>query len=177
MRVANRVAGLILGLALVGAGGFCAFEVVLAATGHRFLVVPGRAWLDALRTTPWSAPTAILIVAVIAAVGVVVLVAELVPRRRPRLELPASRPGARWWVWRRSAESLVRRQVEAETPATRVRLHLVPRRRSWRAKVRSVAGAQTAPAIAESAEAALGRLGAPDAVRIRVKLSKPGRVA
>jgi hypothetical protein len=177
VRAFNRLLGLVVGLALVGGGGFCVVEVILAAIGHRFVVIPGRSWLASLRTTSWSTTTVLVVVAAIAAVGLVLFGAETRRWHRWRLELPTSARGARWWVSSRSLEAHVRRRVLAETLASRARLHLVPRRRRWKAKLKAVAPTSVRAEIEASVRKALDGVGAPPRSKVKVKISPPRKLA
>lgn len=177
MRAFNRLLGLLAGLALAGAGGFTVVEVILAAFHKGFVVVPGRAWLRALRTTPWTAPDAKIVVIAVAAVGLILVLAEIRPWRRRRARLAASPGPGDWWVLRRSAEAHLRRTLMAETAASRPRLRLVPRRRRWRARIVTVAPAQFRQEIRDAAQQEMERLGAPPGSVVKVKLSKTRRVA
>jgi hypothetical protein len=177
LRGFNRLLGVAMGLALVGAGGFCAFEVVLAAFGHSFLVLPAGAYLRALRTTRWSALPSRAIVAAVAAAGLLLFVAEAWPRRPRLLPFPASDGAGRWWVLRTSMERHLRRRVVESTPAQRARVRLRVRRQRWQARVKTVASLELRPEIAEVAHQGLSRLGAPEATTIKVKVTRPKRVA
>ncbi len=87
VRPLNRLLGLLLGLALAGSGGFTVVEVILAAFKHPFVVVPADRWLHTLRTTGWSSEMATIGSAVAAALGLVLLVTEIRPRRPRRVRL------------------------------------------------------------------------------------------
>lgn len=190
MRVLNRLMGLILGLALFGAGGFMALETILAATGNRFVVIPGKNWLRVLRHTPWSANTVVVVLALVAAGGFVLAAAELRRWRRPRT--PVTIPGAvgDWSLVRRSVEAHLARRVRSETPAERPRLKITLAGQRWRVRVVAREPAPIAhdplpgpggdpigakrPALAASVEQvarqALARLGAPESSRVRVRV-------
>ncbi len=166
-----------MGLALVGAGGFCALEVVLAAFGHAFLVLPASAYLRALRTTPWSATPTRAIVAAVAAAGLLLFVAEAWPRRPRLVRIPASDGAGQWWLRRTSIESHLRRHVVGVTPAQRARVRLGVRKQRWQARIRTVAPLHLRPEIEEVARQGLVRLGAPEATTIRVRVARSRRVA
>lgn len=87
MRPLNRLVGFLLGLALAGAGGITVAEVILAAVGHSFVVIPADRWLHTLRTTEWSSEMATIGSAVAAALGLILLVTEFWPRRPRRVRL------------------------------------------------------------------------------------------
>lgn len=177
MRAVNRLLGLVLGLALLGAGGICAFEVVLAAVGHPFLLVPGREWTRALRTTSWDAATAVLVVACVAAAGAILFAYEAWPRRPRLVACEASEGPGRWWLLRRSVERHVRRRLLAELPAPKAGARVARRRGRWRVRVRTAASPETPGDIEDRARRALERVGAGGAVAVRVKVARPRRVA
>lgn len=135
MRAFNRVLGLLLGLALAGAGGFMALETILAATGEPFVVIPGGSWLATLRHTQWSATTVIVVMALIAAAGLLLLLAELHRPRRWRVRVAAPGGSGDWWLQRRSVEGHVARVLSTEAEVPRARLHLTPLKRRWRVQV------------------------------------------
>lgn len=84
MRVLLRVLAPLLGLGLAAAGAILALEVVVAwvrppATSG--LVVPWPAWRATLETTPWTATVAVLLAALVAVTGLLVLLVGLLARR------------------------------------------------------------------------------------------------
>lgn len=87
IRPLNRLWGLVLGLVLAGAGGIAVVEVVLAAVSHQFVLFPANRWLHVLRSTQWSGRTVTIATAVAAALGFVLLVTEVRPRRPRRVPL------------------------------------------------------------------------------------------
>jgi hypothetical protein len=183
VRATNRLFALLVGLALAGAGGFIALETILAAAGQPFVVIPGRRWLGVLRHTKWSAATVIVVLAVVAAVGLVLLAAEA--RRWPRWRAPIAAVGGTttWWVTRRSVEAHLARQLRASTEALRPRPRLIPRDHRWQIRVRAGmpapadedARAAMAGQIEEIAGQVMARLGAPESSRVKVRLRRARR--
>lgn len=201
MRLFNRLFGLLLGLALAGAGGIAVVEVILAAIGDHFVLFPADHWLNALRSTQWHSVPATVGSAVAAGVGLVLLIAEIRPwrPRRIRLSVPGAggaetqaggggrgseAPGLDepdlddpgpydmdWWLLRRSVETHVRRTTLAATPADRARIRVSARRRRWRARVRVNAPAEARADVEEAVRASLERLGAPPG-GLRVKVRR-----
>ncbi len=206
MRVLNRLFGLGLGLALAGAGFFMAVETILAAMGHRFAVIPGKSWLRALRHTPWSATTVILVFALVVGGGFLLLIVELRRWRRPRTPVTVAGGAGDWWVVRRSVEAHLARRIETETPAGHPRTKITPRDRRWRVRVvvreppdlvsnaaptvgpASTVGPVAAVGLAGSGRQALAsrveevtleglrRLGAPEDSRVKVRMLSPRKV-
>ena len=84
MRAFNRVLSLLLGLALLAGGLLVAAEVASALLDRGELAIPARRWADELRATTFA--DARVVFGVIAAVGLVLLVAEA--RRWPTRRIP-----------------------------------------------------------------------------------------
>ena len=105
MRLVERVLALLLAAALVVGSLVLALEVLWAALGKEPLVV---AWPSAYArgsADAWdSAPVRLLAVGVLVA-GLLLLVAELTPRRTPRLRMTGSDPTVDAAVSRRSLRS------------------------------------------------------------------------
>lgn len=199
VRPLNRLWGLVLGLALAGAAGIAAVEVVLAALSHQFVLFPADRWLHVLRSTQWSSRTVTIGTAVAAALGFVLLVTEVRPRRPRRVRLAVMNTDGRealaaggsvsdgsvvesasvedpvidhmdWWLLRQSVESHLRRVVLASTPISRARVRLMARRRHWRARIRVNAPAGDRDDVKQAARASLERLGAPThGLRVKVR--------
>ncbi|HTE69402.1 MAG TPA: alkaline shock response membrane anchor protein AmaP, partial [Actinomycetes bacterium] len=95
MRAFNRVLSLLLGLALLAGGLLVAAEVAAALLDRGQLVIPARRWADALRATTFA--DARVVFAVVAAVGLVLFVAEA--RRWPKRRIPLADDQQRsWWL-------------------------------------------------------------------------------
>ena len=108
MRAFNRVLSLLLGLALLVGGLLVAAEVAAALLDRGELVIPARRWAEELRATTFA--DAQVVFGVVAAVGLVLFVAEA--RRWPKRRIPLSDDQQRsWWVLRRSLEQQLGRAV------------------------------------------------------------------
>jgi hypothetical protein len=79
MTVFNRLLVFALGLVLAAFGFVMAIEAAWTGLGYRFLWFPGPKWLHSLRTSAWSDRSVMVGAAVIAAIGLALLVAELRP--------------------------------------------------------------------------------------------------
>jgi regulation of enolase protein 1 (concanavalin A-like superfamily) len=94
MRLANRVMAALLSLAVACAGVLLIIEVIAARTGHRTVVVNWRAAYDWAGRTAWISDSIRVTAAILIAAGLVLLIAELKPRRRSRLGVDPLKAGA-----------------------------------------------------------------------------------
>ncbi|HEX4538650.1 MAG TPA: hypothetical protein VH112_00255 [Acidimicrobiales bacterium] len=158
MRTLNRLLSLLLGLALAVAGVFVMIEVILAAAGESFVVLPARRWLGWLKATPWSAASVMAILSAMTLVGLILLVAELRPWRSRRMPAPVTGRGD-WWLLRGSTERYLRRHLESKTVANKVRPTLSTRSGPWRVRLKVDAREGARPEIEQRTRAALHDLG------------------
>jgi hypothetical protein len=95
MRTFDRILSLILGLAGLAFGILVVAEVIAAALGRPAVALPYSPAAAFLREHPWSAGPVITIAAVLLGVGLLLLIAELKPRRRTHLVLRPQDPQVR----------------------------------------------------------------------------------
>lgn len=88
VRVVNRVVVGVLALVLCAAGVLVALEAIPAGLGRGAWVLPRDEGYRALVEHPWSAPEVQPALGGVFGFGLVLVVAQLVPRRRPRVSLP-----------------------------------------------------------------------------------------
>ena len=99
MRAFNRVLSLLLGLALLAGGLLVAAEVAAALLDRGDTVIPTRRWADAAGDHVHR-PGRPVVFGVVAAVGLVLFVAEA--RRWPKQRVPLADDQQRsWWLLRR----------------------------------------------------------------------------
>jgi hypothetical protein len=174
MRAFNRLLSLLLGLALLAGGLLVAAEVGAALLDRGQLVIPARRWAGELRATTFA--DARVVFGVIAAIGLVLFIAEARrwPKRRIRLADDQQRS---WWVLRRSLERQLGRAVTTGTAATGARARV--RSRRWRLRVRVDADVARAakPAVEQRAANVLEQLVGPGRSQIRVRIRRLERVA
>ena len=166
MRVFNRVLVLALGVAIAAAGVLVILEAIWTWTNSGFVWIPGREWLHSFKTTAWSAPIVIAVSIAVAAVGFVLVVAEVRPQRKRHA--PFSTDQGDWLLLRRSTEAHLQRRLATQVPVSPIKVRLKPRALRWRLKVRARAASSTKPALVDAAHSELGRLHAPSASRIDV---------
>ena len=170
MRVFNRLLVLALGVVIAAAGVLVILEAVWTWTNSGFLWIPGREWLNSFKSTPWSDPTVIGISIAVAAVGLVLVVAELRPQRKRHA--PFSTDQGDWLLLRRSTEAHLQRRLATQVPVSPIKVRLKPRALRWRLKVRARAAPTTKPALRDAAQTELGRLHAPPTSTIDVTTTK-----
>jgi hypothetical protein len=174
MRAFNRMLSLLLGLALLAGGLLVAAEVAAALLDRGELVIPARRWADALRATTFA--DARVVFAVVAAVGLVLFVAEA--RRWPKQRVPLADDQQRsWWLLRRSLEQHLGRAVTTGTGATGARARVRPQRRRLRVRLDADVAPTARPAVEQRAAQVLDQLIGPDRSRIRVRIRRRERVA
>ncbi len=176
MRIFNRLAVFALGVILAGAGFIVAVEAAWTGLGYRFLWFPGQVWLHALRTSAWSDRTVMIGAALAAAVGLILLVAELRPWP-PRLARSSIQEQNTWLIQRRSAEQYLRRVVQREVPRAPIKADLTIGRRGWNLRLRVRAAASTKPDLVAAGQQELEKLGAPEGSKVTVRTTRAPRVS
>lgn len=190
MPIANRIASLLLGLALLAAGLLAAVEAVLVGLDRPALWIPRDDWYARLTTTGWR-DSGVLFVAVVAgALGLLILLAQLRPWRPDRVAVgvgdadePAGSPPAtgaaanpRWYVQRRSVEHRLAAAAERVPGVRDAHATVRGRTRRWRATVKATGDRSARPDVEQAVRAELERMAAPPAVRVGVSLARIRRV-
>jgi len=175
MRAFNRVLSLLLGLALLVGGLLVAAEVAAALLDRGELVIPTRRWAEELRATTFA--DARVVFGVVAAVGLVLFVAEA--RRWPKQRVPLADDDQQrsWWLLRRSLEQHLGRAVTTGTGATGARARVRPQRRRLRVRLDADVAPTAKPAVEQRAAQVLDQLIGPDRSQIRVRIRRRERVA
>jgi hypothetical protein len=176
MRLLNRLLVFGLGVILAAAGFVIAVEATWTGLGYRLLGFPGKSWLHALRSAAWSDRSVMVGAAIAAAVGLLLLVAEL--RRQPkRLARSSIEDQDTWLIQRRSAEQHVGRVVQQEVPRSPVKAGLTISRRRWTLRLRAPAAESTKPDLEAAGQRELENLGAPAGSKVLVRTTRPPRVS
>lgn len=172
MRTFDRILALLLGLAGLTFGVLVIIEVVAAALGRPAVILPYSTVASWLRERPWSAGFVILIAAVLLAVGLLLLIAELKPRRRKHLVLESRDPQVTTTLPTRSVARVL--EDAALHTAGIHQAHATVRRR--RARLRLHVAVRDTTQIAEQAEgnarSALADLHLRHAPRLAVRTRK-----
>jgi hypothetical protein len=165
MRTVNRVATLLLGLALLAGGVLIAGQGLLAVLGR-----PGplpRAWSAALATTHWRDLPVRTVAGGVTLLGLLVLGAELRRWRPARLRLS---PADGWHLHRRSVERRLARAACAVPSVRRARVRLRRRGDAWRPRVSAIGDPAARADVEFALRRELDRLAAPHRDRIEVRL-------
>jgi hypothetical protein len=170
VRGVARLVALLLGLALAAAAVVAAIESVLLVAGQPSLVVPRTAWAHDLSRLGWDDTLLDVVAAGLVAVGVVILLVGLVPRRPSRILVGLPAPGTTW-VSRKGLCRRVAHDVgdlpEVDDAAVRIRGHRV----LVRARLAPGVTAGDGRALAERAAAPLlGRLAPEVPLRVSVRV-------
>jgi hypothetical protein len=157
MRAVNRLASVLLALALLGGGLLLTAETARAALHRPPLLVPRQRWYTALTGARLDSGAVRAVAGAVAVVGLLILLAQL---RRWAPDRLAVALGDGWYVRRRGAE---RRLADAAAAVVGVRRARVRVRRggTWRPRVRAAGDPATAPAVRDTVERELDALAAP----------------
>ncbi|MCW2611633.1 MAG: hypothetical protein JWM15_2879 [Cryptosporangiaceae bacterium] len=136
MRYVNRVLAVLLGLTLAAAGVLTALEVGLAALTRPPLVFPHERITEVLQRSRWEDAPVRGVLLGIAVLGLVLLVAQLVPRRTRLLPIADPTPGVAVATTRRSLERALRRAATGADGISAASVTASPRR----VRIRAVTG-------------------------------------
>ncbi|MBB5874220.1 hypothetical protein F4553_007654 [Allocatelliglobosispora scoriae] len=174
MRLVNRIASSVLGLALIGGGLLAAVEAVLAFAG-RAPVLPLRQWYARLVDTEYTDRWVLLIAIGIGLLGLVILIAQLRPQRPDRFRLGpvATDDATRWSMQRHSLEQQVAAAVTGVSGVGAAHVEVAGKETDWSVRVRATGRPDQRDSVQSAARAALGRLDAPPTVGLRIDLREP----
>src|SRR5262245_38508075 len=175
MRTTNRILSALLGLVLIVVGLVVAIEMALIAAGRTPAVVPLDRWYRSLRSAALDNSWFVATAAVVAVVGLVLLVLELRPWPPQRVQTNAA-AGTPLWISRRSVER--RTEVAAATAGVdRAKSAVRGKPGRWRVNLRGVGWPERHDGIVEAVRSELDRLYAPSDIALNVSLRQPrGRV-
>ncbi len=128
MRPLNRVLAFLLGLALAGFGIIVAVETTLLLSGRSPWLVPRQRWDRNLAEQDWDHPTLVLVLSIVLAAGVVLLVAQLVPRRPRRLPVRTDHDDRQLSISRRGLEGQLARVTRRDQDILDARVRVNRRR-------------------------------------------------
>lgn len=176
MRALNRLAGLLLGLALLAGGLLALVDGALAAAGRHPWPIRLDRWYPALTGTRLHDPMVRTVAIGAAVLGLLILILQI---RRWTPKQLALRPGdtGRWSVRRRSVERQLPTPVAELSGVNAVRARLRGRRARWRLTLRAEGRPESRDAIEHAVRDELDKLTAPDGARLRVTIRPPRRVA
>jgi hypothetical protein len=168
IRLFNRLLAFTVGVALVAGGVLVIVDGIWTWTNSGFVGIPGQEWLSSFKTTPWSATMVIVISALVAGFGLLLLLFELRPQRKRVITYQTDTAGE-WLLLRRSTEGRLRRRLSEQVATGSIKARLKPRAGKWSLKVNARAAPSSRPVIETAARAELALLHAPEASQVRVK--------
>jgi hypothetical protein len=176
MRVANRIASVLLGLLLIAAGLMAAVEAVLALAS-RPPVLPLRDWYQRLTSTTYADNAVRLVSIGLIVLGLIVLLTQL-RRWRPReLDLSPEEKHEHFRIQRRSLEEQVSQAVNDLPGVHDAEAMARGGERRWRLRVRARARRDQLEQIRSTARRAMDMLSVPSGVPVAVDVREPRRVA
>ncbi|MEV4203057.1 DUF6286 domain-containing protein [Micromonospora globbae] len=167
MRTANRLATLLLAVALLAGGVLLAVEALLAAAGRPALLTDAGGWAATLGDTRWDDPAVRVSALVLLLVGLAVLVAEL--RRWSPQRLDA---GDGWHLHRRSTERRLAAAAGSVPGVHRARVRVRRRGGHWWPRVVATGDPATRAEVEFAVRQELHRLTAYRPDRVEVRLSR-----
>lgn len=154
MRVLNRMASLLLALALLAGGLLVAVEAVLIGLDRSPLLIdPG--WYENLTTTRFSDRSFLLVAIGVGLLGLLILFLQLRRWRPTRLAVPN---GYGWHVQRRSAERALAGAASGQSGVDSASVRIRERRGLWHPFVTAVGDPQSKPQVEAAVRAELARL-------------------
>ncbi len=179
MRVTNRLLAGLLALALLVGGLLAAVEIAYGNATGRPLVVPWDAWFDGARDHAWSSREVRSLLLLVLAVGVVLLVLQVVRRGPQSLPVGAPRGAVTVEANTRSLEKAVARAVQALDGVDRARVSFSPSEAQVdvRTSRREVGGLEQAARQAVDARLATAGVRRPERVNLRVRRTRAAQRA
>jgi hypothetical protein len=171
MRGVNRAAAALFGLALIGLGLLVVLETGLVAAGRAALWFPLDRWHATLTRTSLVSRGFLVAAIVVGVIGVLILVAELWPRRPDRL-IAAHGP---WWLRRRSVERRTATMAAAVPGIDHARAHARGRPGRWRLVLAADGASDKTDVVNRAVRDEMRRLDIDDRTEVRVALHKPAR--
>ncbi|MDQ2725049.1 MAG: DUF6286 domain-containing protein [Actinomycetota bacterium] len=168
MRRLDRAVALVVGMAIAAAAVLAGIEIMALILGNPPLIIPRSSWDHGLRGSQWGSSGIELASGVVAAVGVALILLQIIPRRPVRLPL-RSRPQQRVWVSRKGLSRRLAHDVNEldDIDQSKVRVG----RNRVRTKVVAAPGADRAAAVDQVRtviEGTLGRIGIVRPLRVRI---------
>ena len=170
MRLLNRPLALVLALALVATGAIVTIEVIAFALNAKPVVVHWTAWLHWADTTRWNRAVVKVWAVILIAVGLLLLLLQLKPRRATRVSMTAQHGNTDAALTRKGLAGAVQAAVLDVDGIAKA--HITAGRRSVRVAATSGArDTEAAKALTEpltrAAQAQLDALGLQNPVRLR----------
>lgn len=175
MRLVNRVAAALLGVALVGLGLLSIVEAALVAVGASPWLVPLDQWHSSLSARTLADNSVLGVSIIVGVVGLTILILELRPC--PPRRLVTGDPAGPWWVARRSLERRAAAAAGEVMGVHNASARARGRERHWRLRLRAEARPEQRGEVIDAVRRELDRLAVPSDIPVKVALRRPRRVA
>ncbi|GAB2954269.1 hypothetical protein GCM10027280_48300 [Micromonospora polyrhachis] len=173
MRLFNRLASLLLALALLVGGLLIVAETILAGWDRAPAVIDRTGWYDGLTGTRLDDSRTQAVAIGVTALGLLILLSQL---RRWTPERLSVTLGDQWHLHRRSVERRLA-GVAGEVPGvTSASARIRRRGRGWQPRIRVVGDPSVRPAVEQAVRRELDRIAAPQTAAVDVDLARGGRV-
>ncbi len=179
MRIANRFLALLLGVALASAAVIAVVEIVLGLTDNASAVIPRQRWDRELSTLEWDQDWLVITLAAMGVAGLLLLAAQLVPRRPDTVAAESDRDGVEVVYGRRGLEQELGEVVREHPSVLNARVRRKRNRVHVRADVPATAAdsdiGATGSGIQTDVRSAAERLGLQRKPKVRVRLDQARR--
>jgi len=176
MRVANRIASALLGLALLALGLLAVTEAVLALAGRPPLL-PLDDWYERLTTDTYAGQAVRLVSIGLIVLGALILLAQLRRWRPTEVDLRPDEGRGHWRMQRRSLENQVAGAVNSVAGVHEAHARARGSQHRWKLRVRALANVEEAEQIRATARRAMEALAVPNEIPLILDVRKPRRVA
>ncbi|HZM78428.1 MAG TPA: hypothetical protein VFC19_22100 [Candidatus Limnocylindrales bacterium] len=176
MRVANRIASALLGLALVALGLLAVAEVVLELAGRPPLL-PLDDWYERLTRVTYAGLAVRLVSIGLIVLGVLILLAELRRWRPTEVDLRSDGERGHWRMRRRSLEDQISGAVNTVVGVHEAHARALGGEHRWKLRVEALADAEQVEQVRATARRAMDVLAVPSEIPLIVDVRRPRRVA
>jgi hypothetical protein len=171
VRLVNRLATLLLALALLGGGLLLIAEVIAVATNRPALLVDRSGWYRTLSTVRLENAWVRTIIIGLGVLGLLILLGELVRWKPDRLP---TRLADGWHLQRRSVERQLAVAADAVPGVASARARVRRDGLGWRTRIRAVGAASARRDVENAIRRELERLGASADDHVGVEMVRPG---
>jgi hypothetical protein len=176
MRVANRIASALLGLALVAVGLLAVVEVVLALAGQPPLL-PLDDWYERLTSVTYAGMAFRLVSIGLIVLGALILLAQLRRWRPTEVDLRSDGERGHWRIQRRSLEHQVSNELNMVVGVHEAHARARGGEHRWKLRVSALADADQVEQVRVTARRAMDKLAVPSEIPLIVDVRRPRRVA
>ncbi len=174
MRVVNRVAALLLGILLFALGLLIVVETIAISAFNSSWPVPVQSWRRRLIDTQWSDTSVLIVSIVVLAVGVLMLISQLLRVRPKHLASTWHDDDDTWVLSRRSVEHQAVAAAESIRGVEGARASTAGKPDHWRLSVdtKVVGNVVESERVEQAVQAEMRSIGAPEDLPVHVTVRK-----